>query len=71
MQSNGGQIMLLSELRIGEGYEVRDKRALIGTVRLIVHKGRLKMALDFDSSITLTKTQDAEGCKDADIRSCS
>ena len=56
--------MLLSELKIGEGYEVRDKRSLIGTVKLIVHKGKLKIALDFPQNITLQKTQDAKGLTD-------
>jgi hypothetical protein len=50
--------MLVSELKIGEGYEVRDNRSLIGTVKMIVHKGRLKLALDFPQNITLRKTQE-------------
>jgi len=57
--------MLVSELKIGEGYEVRDNRSLIGTVKMIVHKGRLKIALDFPPYITLQKMQDAKGCTDA------
>ena len=57
--------MLLSELRIGEGYEVRDK-SLIGTVKMIVHHGKLKLALDFPASIELRKiTQDVKGLTDA------
>ena len=56
--------MLLSELKIGEGYEVRDKRSLIGTVKMIVHNGKLKLALDFPQNITLRKTQDAKGFTD-------
>ena len=56
--------MLLSELKIGEGYEVRDKRSLIGTVKFIVHNGKLKIALDFPQNITLQKTQEAKGLTD-------
>jgi len=63
--------MLLSELRIGEGYEVRDKRALIGTVKLVIHNGKMKLALDFPKNITLLKTQDAKGITDEQKRNLS
>ena len=43
MQTTRGPLMLLSELKIGEGYEVRDK-SLIGTVKMIIHNGKLKIA---------------------------
>lgn len=54
--------MLISELQIGDAFEVRDSGTLLGTVRMIVHDKRLKIALDFPRRIELRKvTEDLSG----------
>lgn len=62
--------MLVSELLIDrERFEVRSGDKLLGTVRLLLSGGKLKIGMDFDSTVELRKVrQDDPGDREHENR---